>query len=70
MMNVNFVGTELESCSESTAAAACVAAGGISEAGRLQSNAQQFRNDLHTKEALSAMNELRMYVLAAVWFYT
>ncbi|XP_076805576.1 kelch-like protein 3 [Clavelina lepadiformis] len=59
MMNVNFYGTELESCSESTAAAACVAAGGTSETGRLQSNAQQFHDDLHTKEALAAMNTLR-----------
>ena len=60
MMSMNFFGTELESCSESTAAAAFVAAGGRSENGRMQSNAQQFRNDLHTKEALSAMNDLRM----------
>ena len=50
MMNMNFVGTELESCSESTAAA-CAAVSGFSAVNRMQSNAQQFRNDIHTKEA-------------------
>lgn len=56
---MNFFGTELESCSESTAAAACVAAGGTSETGRMQSNAQQFRNDVYPKEAFFAMDNLR-----------
>nr|XP_009862126.1 kelch-like protein 3 [Ciona intestinalis] len=56
---MNFFGTELESCSESTAAAACAAAGGKSGTGRMQSNAQQFRNDVHTKDAFASMNALR-----------
>ncbi len=75
MMNVKFVGTELESCSESMAAAVCVAAQQRSAAGasgvgsgdlvsRMQSNAQQFRNDGQSKESFVAMNQLRKYVVS------
>ncbi|XP_039247689.2 kelch-like protein 3 [Styela clava] len=50
---MNFLGNELESCSESTAAAVCDATG------RVPSNGQQFHNDVHSKEAFSLMNQLR-----------
>ena len=58
-MSMNFVATELESCSESTAAACVAASNGSSCSNRMQTNAQQFRNDSHSKEAFAAMNELR-----------
>jgi len=59
MMAMNFLGTEVESCSESIAAAARVTAGGSTETARVLSNAQQFRNDVHPKDSFSSMNTLR-----------
>jgi len=59
---VKFVGTELESCSESMAAAAtaaCVAAEGFPDSVKMHNNAQQFRNDSQSKESFVAMNQLR-----------
>lgn len=51
--NMNFVGNELESCSESTAAAVCDASGPV------PSNAQQFHNDMHSKDSFALMNQFR-----------
>lgn len=57
-MSMRFIGTELESCSESTAAA-CVVASSSGDQVCIQNNAQQFHNDSQTKEAFLVMNDLR-----------
>ena len=57
-MSMRFIGTELESCSESTAAA-CVVASSSGDQVCIQNNAQQFHNDSQTKEAFQVMNDLR-----------
>jgi len=58
-MNVKFVGNELESCSESMAAAACITAQSSHCDVRMQYNAQQFRNDDQAKQSFVTMNQLR-----------